>query len=84
MGGRRRCHTRFRRRPSLLHRIIHARRGQARTLTVTYRQLIVLLRLIRRLAFYTADVLTLLMIGLVGVIVFLTIYLVVIELGVFF
>ena len=43
-----------------------------------------LLRLIRRLTFYTADVLTLLMIGLMGTIVFLTIYLVVIELGVFF
>ena len=43
-----------------------------------------LLRLIRRLAFYTADLLTLLMMGLVGTIVFLTIYLVVIELGVFF
>ena len=43
-----------------------------------------LLRLIRRLAFYTADLLTLLMMGLVGAMVFLTVYLVVIELGVFF
>lgn len=43
-----------------------------------------LLRLIRRLLFYTADFLFLLLMGLVVVIVFLTVYLVSMELGVFF